>query len=109
MIPINVEQKDVNVSPDTVTQFKSMFEAMDKYNDVAVNADLYLKALSDSAEDNKEVSIRMNMPGKDIFIAKQAPSLNEAAQQLQDALKVALRRHKEMHKDRHQSAPSKFD
>ena len=101
MIPINVEQKDIKVSPEAVEHLKSLFQDMDKYNDMAVNADLYLKALSDSAGDDKEVSIRVNMPGKDIYIAKQAPELNAAAHELQDALKVALRRHKEQHKEIH--------
>lgn len=105
MISINVEPVNFNVSQDLMKHMEEMFQGMDKYNDMAVNADLYLKSLSESPTKKKEVSIRMNMPGKDIFISKEGDDFPSAAQQLQDALKVALSKHKEMHKDRHQNIP----
>lgn len=101
MIPINIEFKNVQLSEGQKEHYKQMFEDLDKFNDMAVNADLYLKAGSDSAKEDHEVSIRVNMPGKDIFIAKQAVDLGTAAHEVHDALKVALRRHKEMHKEHH--------
>lgn len=107
MISINVEPVNFNVSQDLIKHMEEMFEGMDKYNDMAVNADLYLKSLSESSTKKKEVSIRVNMPGKDIFIAKEGSDFPSAAQELQDALKVALSKHKEMHKDRHQEIPGK--
>ncbi|MEQ8556367.1 MAG: HPF/RaiA family ribosome-associated protein, partial [Cyclobacteriaceae bacterium] len=103
MIPINIEFKEIQLSEDQKEHFKQMFGDLDKFNDMAVNADLYLKSISDTAQDDHEVSIRVNMPGKDIFISKQAPDLRTAAHEVHDALKIALRRHKEIHKDKHQS------
>lgn len=108
MIAINVEPVNFNVSQGLIKHMEEMFGGIDKYNDMAVNADVYLKSLTETATREKEVSIRVNMPGKDIFIAKQGEDFVSAAQLVFDTLKVALSRHKEMHKDRHQSVPNKF-
>ena len=107
MIPINVEPVNFNVSQDLIQNMRKMFEGLNKYNDMAVNADLYLKSHNETPEGKKEVSIRVNMPGKDIFIAKEAGDFTSAAQELHDALRTALRKHKEMHKDRRQNVPGK--
>lgn len=108
MIPINIEPVNVKVSQALSERMTEMFEGIDKYNDMAVNADLYLKSHPETDTEQKEVSIRLNMPGKDIFISKQGTDFSSAAQELHDALRVALRKHKEMHKDRRQSNPGKF-
>ncbi|MEM7106970.1 MAG: HPF/RaiA family ribosome-associated protein [Bacteroidota bacterium] len=108
MIAINVEPVNFNVSQGLITHMKEMFEVIDKYNDLAVNADVYLKSLTETATKEKEVSIRVNMPGKDIFIAKRGEDFVSAAQLVFDTLKVALSRHKDVHKNRHQPAPDKF-
>lgn len=108
MIPINVEPVNIATNENLMNSMREMFEGIDKYNDMAVNADLYLKSLPETATDDKEVSIRMNMPGKDIFIAKQGADFSAAASEVYDALKVALRRHKEIHKDKNQAARRTF-
>ena len=108
MIPINIEPVNVKVSQALSERMTEMFEGIDRYNDLAVNADLYLKSHPESDTEEKEVSIRLNMPGKDIFISKQGADFSSAAQELHDALKVALRKHKDMHKNKHKTNPGKF-
>ena len=103
MIPINVEPVNFNVSQDLFKNMEEMFGGIDKYNDLAVNADLYLKSLSETPKGEKEVSIRVNMPGKDIFISKKATDFTTAAQDVYDTLKVTLKRHKDMHKAKPQT------
>ena len=107
MLAINIEPVNFNVSQELITNMKNLFSGVDKYNDMAVNADLYLKSLSQTPTHKKEVSIRVNMPGKDIFIAKEAGDFSSAAQDVYDTLKVQLTKHKEKHKDRHQNVPNK--
>ncbi len=107
MIAINIEPVNFNASQELINHVKEMFQNMDKYNDMAVNADLYLKSHPEKSTDNKEVSIRMNMPGQDIYISKDNSDFISAAQDLQEALKVALSKHKDMHKDRHEPVPGK--
>ena len=108
MLAINVEPVNFNVSQELISHMKKLFGGMYKYNDMAVNADVYLKSFPEKPKANKEVSIRMNMPGKDIFIAKEADDFVSAAQEVYDTLKVQLAKHKEKHKDRHQQMPNKL-
>lgn len=108
MIPINVEPVNFNISQELFKHMEELFSGIDKYNDLAVNADVYLKSLSETATRQKEVSIRVNMPGKDIFIAKEGDDFTSAAQELFDTLKVTLKRHKDKHKEKHRSVPGKF-
>jgi len=100
MIAINVEPVNFNVSQTLISNVEDMFSGIDKYNDLAVNADIYLKSLRETPKKDKEVSIRVNMPGKDIFVAKQGADFTSAAQDVYDTLKVSLRKHKEIKKDR---------
>ena len=108
MIAINVEPVNFNISQELFKHMEEMFSGIDKYNDLAVNADVYLKSLSETATKRKEVSIRVNMPGKDIFVAKEGDDFVSAAQEVYDTLKVTLKRHKDKNKDRHQAIPNKF-
>lgn len=108
MIPINVEPVGFNVSQDLFQSMEEMFADIDKYNDLAVNADLYLKSLKETATGEKEVSIRVNMPGKDIFVSKTAGDFRSAAQEVYDTLKVSLKKHKEVKKDNRRSVPGKY-
>lgn len=108
MIPINVEPVNFNGSQDLLSHMEEIFVGIDKYNDMAVDADVYLKSLTETPTKEKEVSIRVNIPGKDIFVAKRAEDFTSAAQLVYDTLKVTLSRHKDMHKDRHQPNPEKF-
>lgn len=103
MIPINVEPVNFNASQELIQNIKELFKGIDKYNDLAVNADVYLKSLTETPTGQKEVSIRLNMPGKDIFIAKEGTDFTSAAQETHDALKVALKRHKDINKNNHRT------
>lgn len=105
MIDINVEPVNINGSQELFTHMEELFQGIDKYNDMAVNADVYIKSLDETPTNLKEISIRVNMPGKDIFVAKQGADYKAAAQEVLETLKVSLKRHKDIHKDNHQVNP----
>ncbi|MEQ8240872.1 MAG: ribosome-associated translation inhibitor RaiA [Cyclobacteriaceae bacterium] len=107
MISVNIEPVNFNISQELMGHVKGTFEEIDKYNDMIVNADVYLKSLTETATGKKEVSIKVNLPGKDIFISKEDEDFVSAMQELYDTLKVQLSKHKEMHKDRHEPVPGK--
>lgn len=68
---------------------------LDKFYDAILIADVYLKVDKLQAEQNKIAELKLQIPGNDLFIKKQADSFEEAVSQAVDSATRSLGKIKE--------------
>ena len=90
-----VEPVNFNASQDLINHVGQIFDKLTRYNDKIVSADIYLKSLRETATGEKQVEVRVFLPGKDVFISQEAESFISAAQKAFDRLKVLVIKEKE--------------
>jgi putative sigma-54 modulation protein len=66
-----------------------------RYSDDIINAEVFLKLENTPDLENKVVEIKLDIPGSDLFARKQNKSFEEATDDVVDALKQQLLKHKE--------------
>lgn len=67
---------------------------LDRMIDNAVKCEVTLKIEKPETDNNKIVDMRLNVPGKDLFVTKQANTFEEAVSQCVDTLKVQIEKYK---------------
>jgi len=70
-----------------------------KFHDKIVDAEVFLKVLNISDKENKLVEVKINIPGSELIIKREAKSFEEAVNSAVDNLKRQLKRSKEKHRD----------
>jgi putative sigma-54 modulation protein len=66
-----------------------------RYSDDIISAEVFLKLENTPDLENKVVEIKLDIPGSDLFARKQNKSFEEATDDVVDALKQQLLKHKE--------------
>lgn len=67
---------------------------LDRMIDNAIKCEVTLKVEKPETDNNKIVDMRLYVPGKDLFVTKQADTFEEAASQCVDTLKVQIEKYK---------------
>jgi len=67
---------------------------LDRMIDNAVKCEVTLKVEKPETDNNKIVDIRLYVPGKDLFVTKQADTFEEAVSQGVDTLRVQIEKYK---------------
>ncbi|MDC0176726.1 ribosome-associated translation inhibitor RaiA [Polaribacter sp.] len=70
-----------------------------KFHDKIVDAEVFLKVLNISDKENKLVEVKINIPGSELIIKREAKTFEEAVNAAVDNLKRQLKRSKEKHRD----------
>ncbi|MCC5921970.1 MAG: HPF/RaiA family ribosome-associated protein [Cyclobacteriaceae bacterium] len=105
---ITIEPVNFNASQDLLTRVREMFESLIKYHDRIVAMDIYLKSLQETPGKDKEVSVKVFLPGKEVFLDHTADSFVSAAQQTFDKLKIQISKEKEKDKNNRAKRADKF-
>ena len=87
-VNFNADQKLLDFVNDKITKLHQFFDGI-----VAIEA--YLKLDNNSEDDNKIAEIRVFIPGSDVFVKKRGKSFEEAIDQVMDAAKRQVQKHKE--------------
>lgn len=66
-----------------------------QFFDGIIAIDVNLKAENKKEEENKEVDMKLSIPGNDLFAKKSAKTFEEATDIVVDALKKQITKHKE--------------
>jgi putative sigma-54 modulation protein len=74
-------------------------DRLDRYFDRIVDGEVSLRVLAEEPEKNKQVEIRINVPGQVLMISVQGQTFEEATDIATDKLKVQLTRYKEKQQD----------
>ena len=67
---------------------------LDRMIDNAMKCEVTLKLEKPETDNNKIVDMRLYVPGKDLFVTKQADTFEDAVNQCVDTLKVQIERYK---------------
>lgn len=63
---------------------------LDTFSDSLISSEIFFKVLNASSEENKEVEIRIAIPGNDLFAKKHAKSFEEATDLAVEALRSQI-------------------
>lgn len=66
-----------------------------KYHDKIVDAEVFLKVLNTSDKENKLTEVKINIPGSELIIKREAKTFEEGINAAVDNLKRQLKRSKE--------------
>lgn len=86
-IHFSADQKLVNFIEERVTKLETFYDKI-------ISAEATLKVEDGSEKENKFVEIRLVVPGKDLFAKKIGKSFEEATDNVVEALRRQIRRHK---------------
>ena len=67
---------------------------LDRMIDNAIGCEVTLKVDKPESDNNKIADIRLNVPGKDLFVTKQADTFEQAVADGVDTLKVQIEKYK---------------
>lgn len=67
---------------------------LDRMIDSAVKCEVTLKVEKPESDNNKIAELRLNVPGKDLFVTKQADTFEQAVAEGVDTLKVQIEKYK---------------
>lgn len=102
-----IESVNFDASEDLISRIDSIFDDLNKYNDQIVSSDIYLKVMNERSEKDKNIRIKVFLPGEDLFVEHEAEDFISAAQQLYDKVKRLLIDQNKRHKDPRQPRPDK--
>ena len=74
---------------------KARVDKLLRLDDDVTNVEVFLRTEKPSVVENKEVEIKFNIPGGDIFAQKQSKTFEEAVDLATDALKRQITKRKE--------------
>ncbi len=92
---VNVHAVNFTVDKKLVDFVQERMDKLEKYYDRVVSSDVFLKVEKTSEKENKNVEIRINVPGDDFLVEKQCKSFEEAVEQAAESLERLLVKRKE--------------
>ena len=92
---VNVHAVNFTVDKKLVDFVQERMDKLEKYYDRVVSSDVFLKVEKTSEKENKNVEIKINVPGDDFLVKKQCKSFEEAVEQAAESLERLLVKRKE--------------
>ncbi len=69
-----------------------------QFHDGIINAEVFLKLENAGDKENKITEVRLELPGSPVFAKKQSSTFEESTDNVVDALRRQLQKHKEKYK-----------
>lgn len=92
---INIQSIHFDADRKLIEFTNKKLEKLVKYYDHIVGVKVAFKLDKNLNDENKVVEVKIEVPGNDIFAKRQCKTFEEAVDQVVDALKVQLTKHKE--------------
>ena len=92
---VNIQAVGFNADVQLEDFVKGRVNKLLKLDDDVTNVEVFLRTEKPSVVENKEVEIKFNIPGGDIFAQKQSKTFEEAVDLAADALKRQITKRKE--------------
>lgn len=92
---VNIEAVHFTVDTKLTQLIEEKLEKLSLFFDQIINTEVILKVDKKESHDNKIVEIKMFVPGRDLFAKKQANSFEKAADEVVEALRRQIKKHKE--------------
>lgn len=95
IMKVNVHAVNFNVDRKLVDFVQERMDKLEKYYDKIVSSDVFLKVENISEKENKNVELKIHVPGDDFLVKKQCKSFEEAVDQCAEAAERLLMKRKE--------------
>ncbi|SHJ37238.1 ribosome hibernation-promoting factor, HPF/YfiA family [Flavobacterium haoranii] len=92
---VNVQAVNFNVDKKLVVFVEEKLSKLEKYFDKIVSTNVYLRVENTSDKENKEVEIKVQVPGDELVIKKTCKTFEEAVDSAEQSLERMLVKYKE--------------
>ena len=94
---MNIRIKAVKFDADSKLEdfIQKKVSKLGRFFDDIITAEVFLKLENTPDLENKVVEVRLDIPGSDLFARKQTKSFEESTDEVVDALKQQILKHKE--------------
>lgn len=88
-----------NADKDLIMYAEKKASQLVKFHDKIVDAEVFLKVQNTSDKENKIIEIKINIPGDELMVKREAKTFEEGINLAVDSLKRQLKRSKEKNRD----------
>jgi putative sigma-54 modulation protein len=88
-----------NADKELISFVNGKLLTLTRFHDKIVDAEVFLKVLNTSNKENKRTEVKINIPGRELIIKKEAKTFEEGVNSAVDNLKRQLKRSKEKQRD----------
>lgn len=96
---VNVQSVNFNADKDLVMFVTKKVEALEKFHDKIVDAEVFLKVQQTSEKENKVAELKLNVPHHDLMVKKEAKTFEEGIVLCGDSMKRQLKKIKEKERE----------
>lgn len=89
-IKMNVEAVDITIGEDVRDSIRKSITRLSRYYDRIEWADIYLEDKKEKSTLQKQVSIRLGIPGNDVFASEYGDNFHALLSEVEDKLKKQL-------------------
>jgi len=88
-----------NADKELIVYVEEKVLTLTKFHDKIVDAEVFLKVINTSDKENKVTEVKINIPGSELIIKREAKTFEEGINAAVDNLKRQLKRSKEKLRD----------
>lgn len=96
---IFTQSVNFNADKELISFVNGKLLTLTRFHDKIVDAEVFLKVLNTSNKENKRTEVKINIPGRELIIKKEAKTFEEGVNSAVDNLKRQLKRSKEKQRD----------
>jgi putative sigma-54 modulation protein len=94
-----IQSVNFNADSDLLKYVETKVGSLSKFHDKIIDAEVFLKVQNTSDKENKISEIKINIPGSELIVKKEARSFEEGISIGVDSLKRQLKKSKEKLRD----------
>lgn len=93
-IRLDVQAVDISISDDIQQHVRNTIDKLRRYSKKIDSVDVYFKEEANQSTNSKKVSMRVGIPGNDVFAEDQGGNWYEQLKHVEDKLVKQLQKHK---------------
>lgn len=92
---INIHSIHFDADTKLLDFINTKLSKLSTFYDKIIDAEVFLRLDKSDTNENKLVEIKLNLPGKEMFAKKQSKSFEESTDEVVEALRRQIKKHKE--------------
>ena len=97
---IDIQTVGFSAREDLLEYAQKKIDGLTKYYDRITGVDLYLKLVQDEQEENKEVQVKIHLPGPTLFAQHQSDNFHESLNEVMDKIIKQLKKKNELENEK---------
>ena len=94
-----VQSVNFNADQKLVDFVEKKVMGLEKFHDKIVDVDVFLRVQKTSEKENKFTELKINIPGSELIVKKEAKTFEEGASMVVDSMKRQLKKSKEKERE----------